>query len=103
MVVLLRLQLLQSLTLIIVAGEGDTEPGVVSIAFVVCPIQLDVTFHQCFCRQGLPTAVLRPRLHPRARQGSCWQGQRAAVFVLEVKINVSGHLVHIAVLSKLGS
>ena len=32
----------------------------------------------CFCRQGYPTAVLRPRFNPRARQGSCWQGQRAS-------------------------
>ena len=36
--VLLRLQLLQSLALVVVAGEGDIEPGVVGIVFVVCPI-----------------------------------------------------------------
>ena len=36
--VLVRLQLLQSLALIVVAGEGDIEPGVVGIVFAVCLI-----------------------------------------------------------------
>ena len=36
--VLLRFQLLQSLALVVVAGEGDIEPGIDGIVFVVCPI-----------------------------------------------------------------
>ena len=36
LVVLVRLQLLQSLALVVVTGEGDIEPGVVGIVAVVC-------------------------------------------------------------------
>ena len=68
-------------------GGGDIEPGIVVVVFF---IKRDATYYQCSlqrpprpppprcCRQGPPTAVLQSRPHPRASQGSCWQGQCVA-------------------------
>ena len=47
----MRLQLLQILALVVVAGEGDIEPGIVGIVVVVCPVVVTEDLQKLFFSQ----------------------------------------------------